>query len=407
MKKVTFSSAMFLLLFWACFFPFISLLGLQTDSQPNALIVSLLILLFNSTALFPKSSMLLLLLSVVGLVLLPFSRFDVQNIVSVVGYFSLFIVPIAVYISLHRFGGLSFNLFKIISIVWGFVAIIQKVIYPGFLTFLLPRASGITMNGRGVISLAPEPTYYGTVVALLIVIYLLNFWEEKRAILHFLIFQLVFLSISSTIIFVGLFSFFVYFIVSFFQTKIITKTYLFLGILGVGFLGITVKSAWQETRLFKTIDIFIESPELLLKDESISERFNHIYFSIASLNDNYGVPHGYGRFKNYIIEKNRDPAYYKFFEMIDLDHYSKIMSGYGTIIFEFGVIGLLLPVLLLCLLRKKLRYPNILFAFVFLNVVLFTAISLFNGMVLFVIGNIIFLSRKEETKVDKTIALDS
>lgn len=395
------SEVKFKLLLIFCFFPFLKLLGFETDSQPNALILCLIVILFRKEIRFPKEMLVLFFLSLLSIAVIVISKLNGQSFVSVMGYLSLSIVPFCAVILLKR-GGLTYTFFKNAVYVWGIVAVIQKLIYPSFLTFLLPRSTGGALNGRGVTSLAPEPTYYGTVVALLMVVYLLNFWERDRKIFYILIIQLVVLSVSSTMILVLLASLCLFFIVGFFRIKLTNKLLILASLFFIIFLGYSMKNYWSETRLYKITEILADNPALILKDESINERINHVYFPIVSLIKNFGLPNGYGNFQDYIKEQLKNPEYFILFENINIGHYVKVMSGYGMIFYELGIFGVLLPLLILYVARKSLGKPNILFAYILFNLILFTAISLSNALVLFIIGNFIYLNGRRIKSIQGT-----
>jgi hypothetical protein len=67
-------------------------------------------------------------------------------------------------------------------------------------------------------------------------------------------------------------------------------------------------------------------------------------------------------------------------------------------IYELGFFGLLIPVLIFISIKNKLKQNNIVFAFILFNLVLFTAMSLNNSLILFIIGNMIYLSKNVEVQ---------
>jgi hypothetical protein len=385
------------LLIFFCFFPFLSILHLPTDTQPNALLFSIPILMVSLGKKFPSYYLLSFFLFLVAFVALILSNLDFVSILSFSNYVSVAIVPLAVFFTLKHIGGLSYNFFKIVIYSWCFVGIIQKLIYGKFLSFLLSRSSGVSESqGRGVVGLAPEPTYYGTAILLFLIVYLLNFSEKKdfRLLLIMLI-QLVVLSMSSTSLLVLVVATTIYFLLIFVNLPV-KKIITIICYSGAVTLLIALTSPFfAHSRVYNLIDIIISNPNLILLDQSISERFNAIYFSITSLFENYGIPYGFNSYKDYILKKSQDPANAIFFFNFNIEHYGRILSGFGMGIFELGFFGLLIPILILASIWRCLKNHSVLFAYILFNLILFTAMSLNNSLILFIIGNMMYLTYLE------------
>jgi hypothetical protein len=393
------------LIYWVflilCFFPFLNILRIPTDSQPNVLIFSVIILLKNYKNIYlhlPAKILNFIYIFIVAFFLLLFSDKTFSSILSFTSYISLLLVPLAVFISLLKVGGLPKYLFHFIIYIWGFVAIIQRFVYRDFLNFLLYRNMGSGILGRGVNSLAPEPTYYGTILTFFIIIFFLNYkFIYNKFILFFIIFQLFFLSISATVFAVILISIFTIFFYNFIKLKFDLNKFLYsLFIISFFLLFIfTFKSSLESTRFYKIVNLLINNPELVLRDESINERLNHALFPIISLFDNYGLPHGFNHFQYYIMNKMNNNSLDFLFVNINLEHYSRIMSGYGSTFFELGLFGILIPYYLFTIFNKLLFKNEYLFIFILLNFLLFTSISFNNSIILFVLGNILFLNHNK------------
>jgi hypothetical protein len=393
------------LLIFFCFFPYLNLLRLPTDTQPNALLFSIPILLISVRKKFPSYYLIGFLLFSVAFITLLLSNLDFGSILSFSNYVSVMVVPLAVFFTLKFFGGLSYDFFKKVIYTWGIVGIIQKFIYGNFLSFLLSRSSGVAASkGRGVVSLAPEPTYYGSVIILFMIVYFLNFSEKKDyRLLLIMIIQLVALSISSTSILVLACATGVYFMVVFVNLPV-KKIFIIASYTAVSVLIIAVAAPFfAGSRIYKLVSIVLSKPELILLDQSISERFNAIYFSIGSIFDNYGIPHGYNAYKDYMLKQSQDPEYAMFFFNFKIENYGRILSGFGMGIFELGIFGLLIPLLIFVSIWRCLKNNSVLFAYILFNLILFTAMSLNNSLILFIIGNMIYLSYlKKEQKVQNS-----
>ncbi|MEO5911182.1 MAG: hypothetical protein ABIP95_09865 [Pelobium sp.] len=394
------------LLLILCFFPFLNLLRLPTDTQPNALLLSIPILLISLRKKFPSYYLLGFFLFLVAFIMLLLSKLDFGAILSFSNYVSVFIVPLAVFFTLKFFNGLSYDFFKKVIYIWGFVGLVQKLFYSSFLSFLLSRSSeGGVSSGRGVVSLAPEPTYYGSVIILFIVVYFLNFSEKKDyRLLLILLIQLVALSVSSTAILVLLVAAGVYFFLVFMNLPI-KRILMVMGFFLALVLAITlITPLFSGSRVYTLVNMVISKPELILLDQSISERFNAIYFSIGSLFHNYGIPNGFNTFKDYVWLQSQDPNNAKFFFNYRIESYTRILSGFGMGIFELGIFGLLIPFLIFISIWRSLKIPTILFAYVLFNLLMFTAMSLNNALILFIIGNMIYITNREKTTDDLNLS---
>ena len=366
--KINTNNFLYHLLIIFCFFPFLNILRLPIDSQPNALIISFLILLINYKYIiykFPTKLLFLFIIFFIATIVLLFSEFNFLTFTSYISYLSLCFIPLAVYVSLKKLNGIPYKSFKRTILIWGIVGFIQRIYNPEFLNFLQYRSSGSAVMGRGVNSLAPEPTYYATVIALFLVIYVINnFIERKKFIwITFLIFQLLIFSVSSTIIVVFFISICIYLLLNLFQINLKNK-YLYLAIIllfSVLFIFQNNFELITNTRIYKIINIIISRPELILLDQSINERFNHAFFPILSLYDNFMIPNGFDNFSNYITEKITITKYSIFFNNIDLSHYNKIMSGYGAAFFELGGFGLLIPIYLFTFFVNLIQKKSIIY----------------------------------------------
>jgi hypothetical protein len=254
--------------------------------------------------------------------------------------------------------------------------------------------------GRGVSSLSPEPTFYGTICLLLLVIYLINFSSKKDYFIISLIgYQLVFLSISTTVLILLLGSFFIFFLTQLSKFKIKEFSY-FLFFLFILVLQYYIFfDFWEKTRFYTVINLILENPELILIDQSINERINHAFFPIVSLFDNYGLPHQFGTFSNYIEKKINTGNYNIFFKDVVIEHYSRVMNVYGSIFYDLGVLGLILPFSIYKLFNGISNSKYIKFAFIIFTLILFTAISLNNSLLLFIIGNLIYLYKYNKINV--------
>jgi hypothetical protein len=382
-----------------CLFPFIEIFKFGTDAQPNALIIASGIFILNANFKFPKLYLLHFIIAIVSFIVLLNSKFDKSSFLSFSNYFSFLIVPFSVYVVLKKSNGLSYNLFKISVNIWLYVGLVQFFFYKSFLTFILSRSTGIsldsTFNRRGVVSLAPEPTYYGSIILLFLIIYLINFYDKKDYKLLFSLFiQLFILSQSSTSIIVLITSLIIFFLFFIFKLKLKSFLYIFTILFIILIIVFFLTPLYSHTRFYSIAQILISNPKLIFLDQSISERFNAIYFTIQSLMDNFGIPNGYNTYQNYILLKSNIPDLRIYFLNFKIENYSRILSGYGMGFFELGLFGLLIPITIFFSLKNYLKLTPFFFAFILFNFILFTAMSLNNATILFIIGNMLYLNSK-------------
>jgi len=145
-----------------------------------------------------------------------------------------------------------------------------------------------------------------------------------------------------------------------------------------------------DSRALVLLDTVITNPGSLMSDGSINARMAAIYFSIMGFIDNFGIPNGFGAFSNYQeIELPKQDIF---------THIKsppvRIMSFYGGILFELGVIGLLIPISysIIILRAYKKNIKNFLLFFFFLNTILFTAIPVTLPLVGIYIGALLYRS---------------
>ena len=391
----------YLIYLFFIFFPFLSIFRFPTDSQPNGLFFSLIILLTTKKILkFNYLYLNIFFTFIISFFIFLISSYNIANLLNFSIYISILIIPYTVFFTLKKINGLPYNFFKLVVYIWGIVGLIQNYVYKNFLTFLIMRSSGTSIYGRGVGSFAPEPTYYGTVCLFFLIIYLLNFkFKKNYFLLFFIIFQIFILSKSSTVIFILFLSSLLYILFLFFKFKIL-NSFALLALFTFFMLQFKLFDFfWENTRFYKILNVLIENPEIILKDESISERINHAYFPILSVIENNGIPHLFGTFNNYINLKissgNHSILLHK---EINTDHYKKIMNAYGSIIFDLGIFSTFLFYTIFKLFKSILFTNLIIFIFLLFNFSLFTAISFNNSLILFIIGNLFYLNHNNHVK---------
>ena len=359
----------FLILLFS-FFPYITPVSFGTDIQPwNILIVTTYsMLLFYNGCRFQRIFIYLLIPMVCSILLFYVGDNQFSSIRSIAGYFTIALTPLVFHYMLNKYYDLTVNFLKFSVIIYLIIGLIQIVFDVNFLSFLLSRIS--SFGGRGVTSLTPEPTFYGIVCLFLILLFLTLDIKNKSIFIYLLLFQIFFIAQSSMVIlFLLIFGF--YYAIFKFNAKILLFLIMALCIAMVIF--VTLDSYHYDARVLHLFNQAITHPETLMSDGSINPRIGSIYFSIMGFIDNFGMPNGFGAFSNYwatelpkqdiFIQSSNTPPV-------------RIMSFYGSILFELGVVGLLIPISYSIILLRayKKNIKNFLLFFFFLNTILFTAI---------------------------------
>ena len=236
----------------------------------------------------------------------------------------------------------------IISMLYLFVGIVQDLIYPDFLVALGGRGFAIQGSGRGVSSLASEPSYYAIVS---LTMYLLAKSRFPRLSQVLLIVNLMLGKNTLVLVIIGL-----ALLVEFRRLLRLRVLVLTFAILLFVFFFIDTE-VLHSTRPIKLIKKFQELGllKLIYLDRSLADRLGHIVYSNLNL-----LPRGNSAWIEYI--NNRDLI----FDFDPLNH-GRILSWTGSFVFSFGLFGLLWLIILIKRLVKKLNFISISFIFLLLN----------------------------------------
>jgi hypothetical protein len=381
----------------------VSIIGINTTTQPNALIFSIFPIVFIKSNRLPKELFIFGVVFGFATLFLFISDLSFLSFRDWANYLSMFFVTFAAYNFLRYINGLPYKFFYSVVCIWLFVGLVQMFLYPSFLSFLLHgwRGGGLS-NGRGVTGLSTEPTYYGLMLGLFFVIYLINNWYDRSKLLGFLIlFQVVFLSWSSTaiIFFLSATGFFLIIMLVRLNVKLILSITALSIVVSV-FLVSTI-DLYKELRIYKISRVVLDNPEIILAtDFSVSERVNHIVFPVVGMVENKFIPSGYGKFDEYLIAKKNSTTYEVFFRHKLFRPSNRILSGHGKVFFELGGIGLLISIGLFFAFKFGFSNPQILFGFILYYLLLFAALPFMTATVPFIVGNILYIRHeKNENRI--------
>ena len=357
-------------------FPFFTVKSFGTNIQPWN-IIFVVIFFFNyilkKRKIFKlQINFIILLLLVIFLVLL--SDNDLFSYTrSLLGYMSIFLTPFVFYLIINKNYILFLKFIKTSTIVYFLVGLIQKFINNNFGSIFLNRIS--TDSVRGVCSLAPEPTFYGIIgifyILIIDLIYNNSIDKSLKKYYYLWITQIVFLAQSSMAI---LFLMIFYFYKILFSLSFKTVLILLFFIYSIGFVLFNIDlTPYSNIRAIELLNTFKESGfEIIMLDESINDRMSAIYFSIKGFLDNFGLPHGMASYANYLLKElpNQTTFYW-----VSIDN--RIMSFYGSILFELGFFGIILILMFnYFILKSNIKKKDKLTYLFFLNTILWSAIPL-------------------------------
>ena len=367
-----------------CFFSLIPWVNFGTnnmDSQPWSVIFAvgfIFSIIFNVR--IPKYLIGISLVLVIGLlisVILSVSPSLFSLLRVSFGYFSIPIIFTAFYNYMKHYG-FPFHLFVTVNFVWIFFGILE-LYYPEVCSSFSPTRTNF---GRGVTSLAAEPTFFG--------IYLFfNSWiilAAKRfiisrsvgLILLINLLAVLFLAKSSMVILFYIVVSGSYFWYHFLRVGTrFSKKILFQTIIVILFLCISLVTSYnllEGSRLYSLANKLLTNVsivDLVRLDESVNGRVEALLFSSFGMVNNYFIPGGLETFSDTKAALISDHANGYFYVWVKGD---KIMSWVGSHFYElgiFGIVALLLFYLFLCD-GSRLSRINLITMFV----ILFSAIPI-------------------------------
>ena len=393
-----------------CFFPYIDIFRLGTDTQPNALIVGLLLLtvIRNKRINLPLILLWTVFLMSIFLIFYNNVSFFIY-LKNTFNYLSPALVATTTYLILdHLKFKLHFKVFIGIISVYAIVGLIQLYLFPTFLNSLVNGAGrGTLVGGRGVVSLFSEPAFYGTTCLFFLTYSLLvyNKRQNKWATV-ILLFQLIFLSRSATAIAIFLFGFGIFTLVQILKFKLsyVLSTVFFLLLMMPVVLHYQNKI--ESTRAGGLAKTFIENPLLITQiDGSVGIRFTGTVAPFLSMRHHYMKPQGLGYYIEFLRDFRRKRMYSSFLTINNSESKPRLSGSLNMVLYQLGFLGLLFPLAIYLAFRGQLHSNLVLFAFILFLVALMTQIQMMNGMIGFIIGTAIYRGKvKRMTTSQKTLS---
>lgn len=352
-KISTFSN----ILLFLVLFPYFSLVYTPFDTQPFAVIFSILIFSIllirkdnNLSFPFPLWALFLIFIYALGIFFINSNYY--YGMRSLTGYASVFFITFASY-KTFKFVNVKNYIFYIY--IWLFFGVVQLLFNKNFGKWLVPRMS--TSVGRGVTSLAVEPSYYATICIFALILNELFYRNAKYnykvycLVMYILIFQIIISFSGSGFLFLLVFFFSKCISLIFFERGIKKYRMLFSSIivLSLIILLFLYLPALQHTRAGILLKNVLKDPlTLLFTDQSVADRISHILLSFYSLFYSYGIGLGLGTWGDYsnLLTTSAGGRIEEIANMW-LSTGSRIMSGWGSTIYEIGIFGVLFIIVFL------------------------------------------------------------
>lgn len=331
------------LLVIAVAFPYVQLVPSNSYTQPYALILGVILFFTqNGPALFSVrkyDQIALVGIGFIGLVtyvLTCFPYIEEQEYKYLISYLTPVFLTIPLLSYLRKNVSLTVNILKISILVWLFVAVVQKILNPSFLGFMIGQWSessfDIVESGRGVLALAPEPTHHGFHILLLATcLAMLDASKNTRRLLVLCIFDAVVLAASSSAVLVlG--------IATIFWVLIYQRRHIFLMVtLMLVFFGVAESlSAVIDNRIGQLINAVVVDPaSILTADYSMNMRLGGVIAVFYQVFINALMPFG---MSTQAWDSARNSLIVDLPWLLDLSLVGP-PSGIGIVLFQTGIFG--------------------------------------------------------------------
>lgn len=349
----------------ACLFPWVSFGTNSMDTQPWALIASVLYLFY---LLINYRVSLGVFLTIPAAVIIVFSSvlasmfyygtftMDFSFLRGVSSYLT-FIFIFVVYYFVYKKYGFQENLFYGANIVWLLVGLLQISIGPYIFDSIVTVR---TSDTRGVTGLSPEPTFYGFFLFFLNFIYLIQFnYKLKGAARKLFIINLLFIFMvaqsSSVILLLFVGALFVLIYRANILVLLLMLFSLFLLVLALDYFS-------PNSRLMSILSLLYEGGPLYLLsiDESVFARIMSIVYPYYWGIQNYLIPGGFHSIGTLPpVELVMSDYYFSY------DVQGKVMSYFGSIFYELGFLSFLVFLLFFRCVYDRTFRSVLEFAFLF------------------------------------------
>ena len=398
------------LFFFFMLFPYIDFINIGSDTQPNTLLIGLFIAFGLKDKRVNTPIIILFILFLLSILCAVDSQLTTwTTIKNVVNYFSPFFFCFIIYNVFRRTKiKLPFFWFMAAMYFYMFVSFMQMYVITDFLTSFI-GARGIMYAGRGVVSLTPEPAYYGTLMLFFGVFSLLYYNKKQNwhAIPNIL-FQLVFLAKTSTALGMFLLAIIAFGIIQLLKFNLKAISAFLIGIIILVASYETIMKQIEETRVGLMVQQVIEDPWLLaLADESASVRITSSYAPFMVMKHNHFLPMGFGRFQAFVTRMLHEGHYRNLITSRTVLVRDKIGGGINMMCFHLGFLGLLFPLAIYLSFKRLLYRHEILLGMLVFMFLLFTQMQMLNAIIGVIIGTALYKSKELEDAQKATSLTDS
>lgn len=381
---------------FSCLIPWVSFGTNNLDSQPWPLIFGLIVLavFLGKFAASQKIKYSAFLASCGFFVTLFFSNYlDFLTARAFYNYFSFFVVLIVFLSILMRYGP-PIRTIKIVNYLWLMAALIE-LIQPDLIAML---GKARTTAGRGVTSLAPEPTFFAIylIFSSLLLFQLRGGDYKSDKSFHIINFLSTVILAKSSMGILMLFSIVsIYLVYSLIRVKPLKSglKWMFFLTTSIAILASLLSIYFGSTRVFSLLEKLIDvGPILIFKlDASMNVRIEHVIFSFHGFFNNYFLPGGLDTFMD---NRTEIVGYYGDFFWYGVGD-NKIMSWVGDWLYSLGIFGLLALLFLFSAAHNGTRKS---FWFLILTaVLLMTAVPLAFPLVPMLFASLIYAKKLNRT----------
>jgi len=351
------------------FFPWVSFRLLNLDIQPWFIILGAIFVLLNLKRKYPIEVWYALLMFISCVLIgMAYRTFDFLFARAFMSYLAFFTCMASYYIY-KKYVGETLKLLIYANIIWLSSGFLQFIFGSKILSFLVVAR---TTLDRGVTGLAPEPTFFAMFLFFLNWLLILesNYLQVKTKVVRWLlflnVFTIIFIAKSSMIIVFLLISLFLY---AFYKASARFLLKIASASVSVGLLVFILFNSYghlySDIRVIKLATIAFETPSILVeKDASLNDRVSHIYFSFKGSVSDYGVPHGFHNFGEYIrIERSLSSGFFWWG-----GDGNKIMSWSGSLVYELGILSIFMILILFGSIwdKSRVRYSIFILALLFI-----------------------------------------
>lgn len=325
-------------------FPYTQVIPLDSYTQPNVIVLGLLIFLvtFKSIKNIPFQDMIALFgLATIGCIfflIFCYPYISPQEYKYLLNYLAPLVLTAAAVYMLKKYKNFIVITLQFSICVWFFVSTVQSLFNPAFMTVFLgswgESAFDIASSGRGVLGLAPEPTHHAFHILILgACLALLDSSRRSTILVVLCIIEALILAKSSSAVLVLGIAFLVYFT---FSKPLIGLVFAGCAVLLFSFVQTLLSLVLPESsRMYILLSSAIQQPtNILLIDYSVNSRLGGFLATFIDVLDNFFVPRGmshevWGEARTRILAKHD--------WLLDLSHVGP-PSGIGVLAFQGGIL---------------------------------------------------------------------